>query len=163
MQATQPTHSEPAPLVTHAILVGEPGDLAASALDALLEHAADRPARVTIIGVASRPLLIHYWAPVTGLITLAAIKETAMASASQAARNVAASLPRGISVQHRAARCWADALRLVEGRDVVVVSGQPRCRRDRARLTAISLKESWEMVSTEKVRLKAARTGNELL
>ena len=44
-----------------ALLIGEPDDLDARAVRAVLEHIAGRPATVTITGVAARVPLIWNW------------------------------------------------------------------------------------------------------
>jgi hypothetical protein len=109
-----------------AILIGEASHLDAGGLGSLLEQVGNRPASATIVCVANRPQLIHYWAPMTGLITLDRIRAMGVASASEAARTAAASLPPDIRVQHQVARSWSDALRLVGEHDVIVVSGARR-------------------------------------
>jgi hypothetical protein len=78
------------------LLVGEPGDLGASAVAALIEQIAARPATVTVTGVAPRLPLICNWAPVTGQVTVGQMSELSVARACEAARASAALLPQDI-------------------------------------------------------------------
>lgn len=118
------------PAAITAILVSETADLDAHAVDALLNQIAGRPARVTIACVASLPLISN-WAPLTGVITAAELRDGSARRASEAARVSAALLPHDIAAQYWATRCWGDALRRASEHDILVVAGRPRRRRDR--------------------------------
>jgi hypothetical protein len=113
-----------------ALLVGEAADLDSRAIEALLARIGDRPATVTIAGVAARLPLISNWAPVTGQITIRQMKEMSVARASKVARESTALIPTHIPVRHRAVRCWTDAMRLAPEYDVVAVAGRPQRIRD---------------------------------
>jgi hypothetical protein len=120
-----------------ALLIGEPDDLDARVAGALLQQIADRPVTVTITGVAPRLPLISFWAPLTGQVTVGQIKALSLALASAAARTAGGLLPGDIPVQHRAVRCWAEAMRRASEYDVIVIAGRPWRRRDRRRLVAL--------------------------
>jgi hypothetical protein len=109
-----------------ALLVGEAADLDSRAIEALLARIGDRPATVTIAGVAARLPLITNWAPVTGQITIRQMKEMSVARALKVARESTALIPTHIPVRHRAVPCWTDAMRLAPEYDVVAVAGRPR-------------------------------------
>jgi hypothetical protein len=121
-----------------ALLVGEPGDLDAPAVDALFDKSDGTAARVTIVAVASKTPLICNWAPVTGMVTMPQIKAEALARASEAGRLCAALLPRDVAVTHLATGCWADALRLVDEHNLLVLAGRPRGRRQRRWLASLA-------------------------
>jgi hypothetical protein len=91
--------------------------------------------RVTIVAVVAPHSFVTFWAPLSGLVTIPAVDESACAKASEAARASASGLPADLSVEYWTARCWRDAIKLAEEHDALVVPVPPRRRRDRRALS----------------------------
>jgi hypothetical protein len=133
-------HGATAPLSSRSArsicLIGEADALRRVGVRTLLDALIPGASSVTIVAVASPLEWIMRSAPFAGAC-LFEIEEEMTQAAADAAREAAAALPGHVLVRHRVARCWSNALVLAADYDLSVVTGTPRCRRDRRRVVRV--------------------------